>query len=114
MNDRKQDAATDAGRARAAKARKSADVESGATTAHPTKSRKGERHRIAPPPVNSVVTRSAAYVEPLDREAMIAESAYFRSAHRGFEPGHEVDDWLASEAEIDAALARGDLRGCGD
>jgi hypothetical protein len=40
---------------------------------------------------------------------MIAEAAYFRSAHRGFEPGHEVDDWLAAESDIDAAIARGDL-----
>ena len=61
------------------------------------------------PPTNSIVTRSSAYLEPQEREAMIAESAYFRFAHRGFEPGHEVGDWLAAESEIDAALARGDL-----
>jgi DUF2934 family protein len=24
---------------------------------------------------------------------------------RGFEPGHELDDWLLAEREIDAALA---------
>lgn len=35
------------------------------------------------------------------REALIAESAYFRAQNRGFEPGHEVEDWLAAEAEID-------------
>ena len=63
----------------------------------------------AQPPHISVVTRSSAYIEPQVREAMISEAAYFRSAHRGFEPGHEVDDWLAAESEIDAALARGDL-----
>lgn len=57
----------------------------------------------------SIVTRSSAFIEPQEREAMIAEAAYFRSAHRGFEPGHEVDDWLAAESEIDAALARGDF-----
>jgi len=61
------------------------------------------------PPTHSVVTRSSAYMEPQAREAMIAEAAYHRSAHRGFEPGHEIDDWLAAESEIDAALARGDL-----
>jgi hypothetical protein len=68
-----------------------------------------KRPRAAPPPTNSIVTRSSAYMEPEAREAMIAEAAYFRSAHRGFEPGHEVDDWLAAEAEIDGARARGDL-----
>ena len=73
------------------------------------RTRVGKRAKSAQPPDNSVVTRSAAYIEPHVREAMISDSAYFRSAHRGFEPGREVDDWLAAEAEIDAALARGDL-----
>jgi Protein of unknown function (DUF2934) len=35
------------------------------------------------------------------REAMIAELAYFKAQSRGFEPGHEVEDWLAAETEID-------------
>jgi hypothetical protein len=68
-----------------------------------------KRSRPAKLPNNSVVTRSSAYIEPEARDAMIAEAAYFRSAHRGFEPGQEVDDWLAAESEIDGALARGDL-----
>jgi hypothetical protein len=73
------------------------------------KRRVGKRTRSVQPPGNSIVTRSSANFEPQMREAMIAESAYFRSAHRGFEPGHEIDDWLAAEAEIDAALARDDI-----
>ena len=32
--------------------------------------------------------------------AAIAEAAYFRAEHRGFGPGHELEDWLAGEAEI--------------
>lgn len=36
-----------------------------------------------------------------DRHAAIAEAAYLRSKNRGFAPGHELDDWLAAEAEID-------------
>jgi DUF2934 family protein len=32
--------------------------------------------------------------------AMIAHAAYLRAEQRGFEPGHEVEDWLAAEAEI--------------
>jgi hypothetical protein len=35
------------------------------------------------------------------REALIAELAYFRALRRSFEPGHEVEDWLAAEAEIE-------------
>jgi hypothetical protein len=34
------------------------------------------------------------------RYLMIEQAAYFRAARRGFEPGHELDDWLAAEMEI--------------
>lgn len=34
---------------------------------------------------------------------MVAEAAYYFSEHRGFVPGHELDDWLAAESQIDAA-----------
>lgn len=35
------------------------------------------------------------------REAMIREAAYYHYAERGFAPGHDLDDWLAAEAEIE-------------
>lgn len=35
------------------------------------------------------------------REVLIAEAAYFRAESRGFEPGHELDDWLTAEREVD-------------
>lgn len=44
-----------------------------------------------------------------DRHASIARAAYFRSQHRGFQPGYEVEDWLAAEAEVDQRL-RGESR----
>ena len=50
-----------------------------------------------------------ATVVPLfneERHAAIAEAAYFRAQRRGFEPGHELDDWLAAEAELVERLAR--------
>ena len=50
---------------------------------------------------------------PVDRYASIAQAAYFRSQHRGFKPGHEMEDWLAAEAEVDQRL-RGESRGSGD
>ena len=31
---------------------------------------------------------------------MIQESAYFKAKARGFEPGHEVQDWIEAEAEV--------------
>lgn len=109
MNEPDKHNTADADRARAERALKGAAIESGAVRSRAIASRTGTRRRRAQPPTYSVVTRSSAYVEPQEREAMIAESAYFRSAHRGFEPGHEVADWLAAESEIDAALACGDL-----
>jgi hypothetical protein len=36
-----------------------------------------------------------------DRFAMIAEAAYFAAQSRGFEPGHEMEDWIAAEKEVD-------------
>jgi len=36
----------------------------------------------------------------VQRRAMVSEAAYYRAQKRGFEPGRELDDWLAAEAEI--------------
>ena len=38
------------------------------------------------------------------RRAMIAECAYLRAERRGFAPGHEEEDWIAAEAEVDRLL----------
>jgi hypothetical protein len=38
--------------------------------------------------------------EAAQREALIARTAYARAEHRGFKPGHAVDDWLAAEKEV--------------
>lgn len=35
-----------------------------------------------------------------DHHAKIALRAYFIAEKRGFEPGHELDDWLAAEAQF--------------
>ena len=34
------------------------------------------------------------------RRRMIAEAAYYRAQQRGFQPGYELEDWLAAENEI--------------
>jgi hypothetical protein len=39
------------------------------------------------------------------RDELVAEAAYLRAAARGFEPGHELEDWLAAEKMVDARLA---------
>jgi hypothetical protein len=47
------------------------------------------------------------FVDPTQRTALIARAAYLRAQNRGFAPGHELADWLAAEAEVDAELLRG-------
>jgi len=37
-----------------------------------------------------------------DRLKRIAEAAYKRAQQRNFAPGHDLDDWLEAEQEIDA------------
>lgn len=49
------------------------------------------------------VERMAAAVadsRAAERRSMIAHAAYFRAERRGFEPGHELEDWLAAELEV--------------
>ncbi len=41
----------------------------------------------------------------VNREACISETAYLMAQRRGFAPGHEIDDWLAAENEVDQRLA---------
>ena len=40
-----------------------------------------------------------------DRRALIARAAYLKAECRGFAPGHELEDWLAAENEVDQRLA---------
>lgn len=39
-----------------------------------------------------------------ERRQMIAEAAYYRYQNRGYDPGCDVDDWLAAEEEVDRLL----------
>jgi hypothetical protein len=43
--------------------------------------------------------------EDADHRVKVAMAAYFIAEKRNFEPGHELDDWLAAEAAIDNAAA---------
>jgi hypothetical protein len=52
------------------------------------------------------VADRAAQITPEEREHMIAKAAYMRAQMRGFEPGHEMQDWLEAEAEIDRRISK--------
>jgi hypothetical protein len=43
-------------------------------------------------------------IDPAELRARIAEAAYFCAERRGFEPRHEIDDWLQAERSIEHAL----------
>jgi hypothetical protein len=40
-----------------------------------------------------------------ERRAQIATEAYLRAERRNFAAGHEMEDWLAAEAEVNARLS---------
>lgn len=39
-----------------------------------------------------------------ERQLMISEVAYYRAEYRGFESGHEIEDWLEAEKQIEEML----------
>ena len=67
------------------------------------------RKRAPRKPVASESRPSPArFVEPEHRAGLIAQAAFFRAEKRGFSPGHEMEDWLAAESEVDAQLMSAD------
>jgi hypothetical protein len=82
----------------------------------PTRSRKTSSETVAPmraerakPATSAKDTvappAAAERVSNEERYRMIQEQAYALAEARGFEPGHEVDDWLSAERTIDERLA---------
>jgi hypothetical protein len=49
----------------------------------------------------SPFSRSQPAEESTERHDRIARAAYRRAQERGFEPGHDLEDWLEAEREID-------------
>ena len=41
-----------------------------------------------------------AEVSSEEMRRQIAEAADFRAKQRGFEPGHEIEDWIEAESEV--------------
>jgi hypothetical protein len=50
--------------------------------------------------LTAVGKKSKPKADPAELQSRIAVSAYYYKAQaRGFEPGHQLDDWLAAEKE---------------
>lgn len=85
---------------------------------HTTPSRHPSRKSVVPPvtppaggkpgPVSEMASQTAKdrVVDPQVREVMVAEAAYYCAERRGFAPGHELEDWLEAEAQIEVALRK--------
>ena len=61
--------------------------------------------RAGPGPV---LRNISLYIVPRvieDRTVSISKLAYRKAERRGFSPGHELEDWLAAENEVDQRLA---------
>ena len=43
-------------------------------------------------------------MSPHEIRQRIEIAAYYRAQERGFAPGHELDDWVAAEAEVRRGL----------
>lgn len=50
--------------------------------------------------VKSKAESSSAKLSDEDRCCLVSELAYYKAEARGFEPGHELEDWLAAEVEV--------------
>ncbi|MGH8316710.1 MAG: DUF2934 domain-containing protein [Steroidobacteraceae bacterium] len=64
----------------------------------------GARPNGVEEPKAALAPDATAY-DPAQRHALIAEAAYYRAEERGFDPGHELEDWL--DAELDIERSRG-------
>lgn len=64
---------------------------------------KQTRTPVNPQSAPDITWRGAFSLE--QREAMIRDAAYYHYAKRGHIPGHDLDDWLAAEAEIERGMA---------
>ncbi|WP_295447045.1 DUF2934 domain-containing protein [uncultured Thiodictyon sp.] len=67
------------------------------TVERPAKRRgNGGQTLFATPPA----PKAAAAPLTDDLSQAITEAAYYRAEARGFEPGHELEDWVAAEQDV--------------
>ena len=54
------------------------------------------------PPSSNNTARAETSADEVRK--LISEAAYYRAKQRGFQPGHELDDWIQAEAEVTRRL----------
>lgn len=68
----------------------------------PSKQARSKPADVPKAPARAGDSQTAMSDEELHR--LIAQAAYRRALQRGFGPGHELEDWLAAEAEVKKSL----------
>lgn len=63
--------------------------------------------KAAAPAPRAAAPRKKAAVAPDQRSHYIEVAAYYIAERHGFQPGRELEDWAAAEAEIDRLLTAG-------
>ncbi len=98
--------------AKKATAKKKAAVKKKAVAKKKTTTKKAVgKKRVVKKVAKKASTKTTVATNPFqismeERWRMIATAAYYKAEARQFSPGHETEDWLAAEAEIDALLSR--------
>jgi hypothetical protein len=75
----------------------------GAVAGNPTPQAAGQTQSEARKPAKKpeiVRTEPRANLVPINVEEEVRRLAYLLSERRGFEPGHEAEDWLTAEREV--------------
>ena len=63
--------------------------------------------RVSKSSMEMPATTSMRKPNEMELRAWIEQAAYYRAEKRGFQPGSEVEDWVAAEAEVMARLRGG-------
>lgn len=82
--------------------------QNGASTKPTRKSKSTSKRSRSPTRVPEAVRPAEQvnrlHLSTIDRRAMVETAAYYRAERRRFASGHELEDWLSAEAEIEALL----------
>ncbi len=73
-------------------------VQSQNSESQKAEAKKTETKKTARPEI--VKTEPRANLVPINLEEEIRRLAYLLSERRGFQPGHDAEDWLAAEREV--------------
>jgi hypothetical protein len=70
---------------------------------------KTPKRRAGRPTAKKPISNAASRAASIDRW-QIEREAYLRAERRGFEPGHELEDWLAAERFLGGQAIMSDRR----